>query len=361
MANYITSTGAQQISISMSAGTSPQTVTETITSVGSLVDTWWTGYTTSSTQSNRQQEPAVYVTPNSTTATATRANGASYTVLATGSCLDGTSSLYKSIQYGTVNLNGSPATITAVNLNYATVQFLGFFNNGNSGMQSFEPQLSFASSTSVQATLGLTPTTAIVYFVVREYQPAVMNQNVQSVSITGWTGAAAGSTNNYTINSVNKNNAMTCYANWTSNVGTGYSPIMTQITSATNFAAQVGVQVNSSNTKTVQCYVIEFISGILTQAVQRGIVTINSTSVTATISSSPTNTSVINWLGAYATIYTPGNMLYYATSVALTNATTATWSVNTFNSTLYGSFEVATFPAYVAPSSGDCILFGMIF
>ena len=353
MANYITRVGCQQVQPNQNAGTS--TSTNTITATGSLADCFWGGFITDSTATSAAPILATRLTA-STTLTSTR-NSSSVISTDGISVIDGTSNLYKSIQYVTASWVaglGVFPIINAVNLSYATVHILGINSAGTTSSTIF-PYASFTDSTHL-AVIVQASTTATVYLVVKEYEPTCMAQAVQAVTPT-WT---TGTTKTATITSVNTNNALTINAGFTANqagINSAQCLQYGQLTNSTTYT----VTVNTSGTasKENNAFIVEFNSGVLAQSVQRGtaIILSASTGGGVTISSAPLSQSIFSHLGNIVDS-TAGNQDRTRIYGYLSNSTTVQYlSYSTLNNKT-ASYEVATWPAYV---DQDALWFGMTF
>lgn len=353
MANYITRVGCQQVQPNQNAGTSSST--DTITATGSLADCFWGGFATSSTAASAAPTLATRLTA-STTLTSSR-NASTGQSTDGVSIIDGTTNLYKSIQYVTaswVSGTGVFPTINAVNLSYATVHILGINSAGTTSSTIF-PYVSFSNSTTLAVVVQAT-TSATVYLVVKEYEPTCMNQAVQAVTPT-WT---TGTTKTATITSVNTSNAFCVNAGFTANqagINSAQCLQYGQLTNSTTYT----VTVNTSGTasKENNAFIVEFNSGVLAQSVQRGTATIiaGSSGGAVTISSAPLSQSFLSHLGNIVNS-SAGNQDRTRIYGYLSNATTVQYATLSTLNDKTASYEVITFPAYV---DSDAIWFGMTF
>lgn len=349
MTNYITAVGSQQFSITIASGS--LTGTATISAVGSGAFIIYGGINPSISADSAEQNAYLTLT-NSTTITATRNTSTAGTVIVTGCIIDAdTTNLIKSVQFGTVSLGNNTssgtATITAVTNNNTAIHFLGASNSDSSFITGFDNFVVSLSGTTVTAARGVGTGgtgTAVVGFVAIEFQGSALNQAVQNVSasssssVTSWTA---------TITSVNTSNSIIIYGGFetaalTSNPSTNYlRGVLTNGTTVT-----VNVNSASTNARTFNAVVVEFIAGLLNSNAQRGTTTLTAaTSNTSTITSITATNSGINYLGNTATAST-GVADQARAKVVLTNGTTVTTQKVTGVSNATSSWEVFEFPAF---------------
>lgn len=359
MTNYITSAGTKQYTITIASGSTTGTVT--INAVSSLAFILHGGLNPS-VSNNPAEDYARVTLTNSTTITATRNTGTTGTVIIQGSIIDATSNLIADIQYGTATISASSssgtATISAVTDANSAIHLLGWSSTNTSFGGTNEMPVLTQSGTTVTASRQGTTGALVVGFVVISFNGSVLNKSIQRVAATS--ASLTGTTYTAAVTSVVTTNAFCIYAG--SNLSANAANMNEikqygQLTSSTLFT--VTVNSSSNDAAKYNCSLVEFISGLLASSVQRGTTTLTAVSSnTTTITSSPTTTSALSFLGNI-TSTTTANLLTAEGKVALTNATTVTTVRNTSTSNLASSWEVINFPAFVV--SGDPIWFGMTF
>lgn len=348
MTNYITSKGVQQFSITIASGQT--TGTATINAVGSGAFILFGGVNPSI--DNNPAEDFAYLTlTNSTTITATRNTGTSGTVVITGCIIDGdTTNLIKSVQYGTISLtNGSVSGTTIIssvtNANTA-VHLLGWESNNTTYSGNSENPILNLSGTTLTASRQNSVGNLTVGYVIIEFQGSCLNQSVQHISAN--TSIATGS---YTasLTSVVMNNAISIGGGGNVNATTNLSQIKQYgaLTSSTQFTIIIASTIAASHN--FNASIVEFKSGVLNSAVQRGSATLSSaTSINSTITSVNKSYSGLSWL------YNAYNGSNADTSrgegaAELTANTTVANTKATSTSAIITSWEIFEFPAYVAP------------
>lgn len=332
--SYINS--IQQVSITIGAAAASNTAT--ISTVGAnafVIIQGWT--TTSANPLAAQSLPRIELT-NSTTVTAYRNTLGTPAIIVKAVVVDPAAGLVSSVQQGTVSISGAAtgtATITSVNTSNSAVFYLGNTTTDISSGGQDMMDIKLTNSTTVTATLRTGTTTATVGFVVVVFNTAA----IQSIQ-TSERLYSANSTN-VTISSVTTANTMLAWGGFTSSSGGGNDAYMS-LTGATT------VNVNSVNDTDFRIgfTVIEFKSGVLARAVQRGQITLtNLTSQTATITSASTAKTILNFCGSQqgeGTASLGDEML----AVAQTNATTVTGTAGTtssFSSVRKVGYEAVTF------------------
>ena len=133
-------------------------------------------------------------------------------------------------------------------------------------------------------------------FVVIEFQGSALNQNVQNIAAT-----SSSSVTSYTaaVTSVVTNNALSIYAG--SNIATVTTNVAEikqygTLTSSTVFTVHVNTGV--ADAKKYNCSIVEFASGVLNSAIQRGTTTLTAaTSNTAALTTISFANSAVSWLG----------------------------------------------------------------
>lgn len=322
----------QQVSITITAGTSNTAV---INPVGSNAFVIWQNQTAVGTGNDGATCQAL-VFFSGTTATAQIISSGTVTVKFI--ILDPGPGLVTGVQTGTIQLNNvtsNTATITSVNTGLSAV----FYAGGNTGLAT---QGLFGAKNAVNLTLtNATTVTAkvatanasvvnVAYYVVTFAAAAI--QSLQQFSVT----ETLSSSNTQIITSVTTGNTMIAWGGINTPGGLlSTSPWIT-LTNATT------VTLTSTAAANYVCNftVIEFVSGVLTNAQRGSVATSVSTSGTATLGTSVTTAnSFCSYLGA------TGAGITDATdncNVSLTNSTTVTTNVNTAV-TITAGYEVVQF------------------
>lgn len=338
MTSYVNS--ITQYSITIASGST--TGTTTISAVVGTAFIVHQGQTTSATTSMAQA--LARLTISGTTVTATRNTSSTNTVTVNFTVVDATSSLIKSVQFGTINITTGTtgtATISSVTTTNSAVAFLGY----SSGLAAFDysvntPRLSLTNATTVTSTVGASSTSSNVAFCVIEFQGAALNQNTQFVSKT-WTDSATSTTQ--TITSVSAANTMVIWAGSENHNTLTFASDQNWVTltNATTLTYNVGAAGGDSTTTNV--WVVEFVSGVLSQSAQRGSIALAAaTSNTATITSASTTLTLVNMPGWTSPTQAATNLDKIIPKVTQTNTTTLTATLNTAGAATV-SYEALTF------------------
>jgi hypothetical protein len=249
-----------------------------------------------------------------------------------------------------------------VNPNNSVVHLLGWSSNITTFNQATDYPLLFTDGNLVYGQLAQSGGAGInAYFVVIEFQGSALNQNVQNFTIQIPAATTPGTA---TINTVNPNNTVIFGAGYNADNGTTtatntfFTNIQlgsaTQVWAETNTLLGVGHFVNAYGS------VVEFASGVLNSAVQRGIISFSgNTSATASLTPVTAANTAMNWL-YNTTMAASVNLRTSLATGVLTNGTTVTEKITTAG-TVAGSWEIAEFPAYVPPPYNDALWFGMNF
>jgi hypothetical protein len=347
MTAALTSVGIQQVSITIANGSA--TGTATITAVGSGAHIIYQGETTTDSTTAVSSLARIELT-SSTTVTATRNTASTDTITINAVIIDGdTTNLIKTVQSGTITIasgsTSATASISAVTNNNTATAWLGESSTTAANINRQCTNISL-SVTTVTASRGVSTGAVTAGFCAIEYQGSALNSATQNVSIalSSGTSATAAITSVTTANTLLINGGFISSAN-SANEARTFQRL--SLTNATTVTSNINAAV-TSGTDTSKCVVVEFVSAILAQNIQRGTITITAgTSNPATITSSPTTETVCNWLNndANPTSYTMAGSYCRITQ---TNATTLTMSLNT-SGTSIGSYEVADFnPVAVA-------------
>lgn len=342
MTAALTSVGVQQVSITIASGAT--TGTATITAVGAGAFIVWDGQTTTDSSTAVSALARIEIT-NTTTITATRNTSSTDTITINAVVIDGdATNLIKSVQSGTTTIltaaTTGTSTISAVTNTNTAIFFLGTSTASAAGsLLRVDCNVSLAGTT-VTATRGASSGADVVGWCVVEYQAAALNSSTQNFSVTT---TATGTSFSTTISSVTTGNTMLAFGGFVSGsvgiAGRDYPRL--SLASATSVQTDYSTAplVTTGVTKGV---VIEFVSGILAQTIQRGTITITAgTSNTATITSAATAQTLANWLNN-TTNNASTNIDGETCRITQTNATTLTQTSNT-SQTAVGSYEVVTF------------------
>lgn len=319
----------------------------------------WGGSSTTATTSSAQG--FCYVTLSGTTLTATRTTSSTNTCTANVTLVDATSNLVTSVQRGTIAVSSgtsNTATISSVTTANSSVNILGH-SNGNTtfDFEVDDPYLVLTSSTVVTATVGALLTSSTASYQVINWNAAALNQSTQPF-LKAWTNSATSTTQ--AITSVNTSNAMLMFAG-NDNGNTAASGIDEQIGEITGATAvTISTGIADGDAIKYAGTVIEFVSGVLTQAAQRGITTIaaSTSSKTDTITSAATNASSINFTGWTTTTTALTSLANISPTHSQASATTITAAVGgtvpATNTTTIG-WEVLTFSRSGAIPAVQCV------
>ncbi|MGB9154408.1 MAG: hypothetical protein WCD70_15130 [Alphaproteobacteria bacterium] len=322
------------------------------------------GCTTSAAASNGQAYARIAL--SGTTITATRGVSSTTTVNCTFDVVDATSNLVSSVQTGTISMTtgtGVTSMISAVTTANSSVFYEGMSQTLTS--QHFDLNtyvVTLTNTTTVTGTLinGGSGTTIGGYQVVN-WNPAALNSSTQQFVHT-WTDSS-GSTSTQAITSVTLANAMCIFEGGGSPNGdtTVEEQPTIQLTAPTTVTITIGDSADG-NTQQDNFVVVEFVSGVLQQSAQRGTIALSAaTNNTATITSSATTSSMLNWNGFRSSTATNTTHATIMPSETLTNATTVTANLNTAGS-ITDAYEVLNFQntggaATVFPSRPDAFTF----
>jgi len=341
MTAALTSVGVQQISVTIANGAT--TGTATITAVGSGAFIVWQGQTSTDTSTAVSSQARIELT-NTTTGTATRNTSSTDTVVVNAVIVDGDpTNLVKSVQSGTTTLSTAQTTntssISAVTNTNTAVFYLGTSTASVANWSRSQASVTL-SGTTVTVTRGVSNGATIVGWCVTEFQGTSLNSSTQNVTITS---TASGTTFSTTITSVTTANTMLANGGFITAQATSAAKALPRFSLASSTAVHTDYNTAPAVTTDVaQCVVVEFVSAILAQNVQRNTITITAgTSNTATITSSATTQTLCNWLGN-STTETTFDAATAQHKITQTNATTLTESVNS-SATGTGSYETIQF------------------
>lgn len=361
MTAALTTVGVQQFSITIASGS--LTGTASITAVGAGAFITHMGHTASDTGA-QYDDATASLTRSGTTITATRGvTGTSQTVIVKGTITDGnTTNLISSVQTGIItttsgNATGT-ATVTSTTAANTAIQHLGISTNASTTAHNRLDTSLTLSGTTITATFGVNATgTNLTGFTIIAFQAAALAASVQQVNNT----SSSLTTSSTTITSVTTTNTMLFYSGCNSAGGNPSTGGMQygQLAGATTFTATWNG--TASTARQYNCTVTPFVAGMLAQNVQRGTSTFTAqTSRSITITSSPLNASIANWLGNSSTATTANPSVEYY-SLTYTSAVALAMAV-TVSASGTGSYEVINFnPASAGGVASDVIWFGMTF
>lgn len=286
-----------------------------------------------------------YVTlTNSTTVTANRNSGTSATSTVKGTVVEFISSAINvAVQYGTITMGAAvgsnTATITSVDTTKAAIIYLGLLTSTNINGNTYS-NIELTDSTTVTASRASTSSSVTVSFCVVEFTTAVI-KSAQQRSVSLSTNSTSPTD---TITSVTANNTMLFYGGVNSAVSAANSA-MHYLTLTNGTTVTLPRQGTSTSTRVIKYCVVEFQSGILNQAVQRGttdLATPNSSN-TSTITSVSTSKAFINFCNFDTSNSSTTDASITLPDVVLTNSTTVTANRNSTTGDVLTAWEVAEF------------------
>ena len=241
---------------------------------------------------------------------------------------DANSNLVTSIQQGTIQLGTNTSqtgAISAVVVANSTVIHNGQYNPVTmiGTMPKTQCGLEITATNQVTAhcnTANSSPGT-VVAFTVINWNSSALNSNVQQFNLTS---VASSTTDTQTITSVNASNSLYISGGWTSvDTSIRFGFFGATLTNGTTVTYTRGFA--SANTRTYYGAVVEFISGVMAQAVQRGVntITAGNTSQTTTITSGDPTAITLRHLGSYVNSNTQA-FSEAMTALTLTNGSTIT-------------------------------------
>jgi hypothetical protein len=326
----------QEFTITVGSGSTSNTYTlpTSVTVANAVI--WWANQTTDDASgTGRFNEVCLRVALTGTNqVTATRGSSATTSSTVYGTVVEFQSSALTAngVQAGTISVASSSATGTATLSNavgsLAVVFYLGFSGpTASTTSANFFPTLVLTNSTTVTATRN-TATTFIltVGYAVVDFNSSVVN----SVQARSKTLSTTTTSDTDTITSVVTANTVLIY-NGINTSATAFSTFeyWLQLTSATQVTLSRGG--TASGSRTITYTVLEFVSGVLNSAPQRGSISLVSvTSNTASLSPSISTTyGLVNYTGwSYSSGTNAPNTMPGET---LTNASTITGNLNTSN------------------------------
>lgn len=347
--SYVNS--VQHGSITISSGSASNTYTLP-SAVGSLAFIIFLGNETDTTARPSYGYARVELT-NSNTVTAYRQDGLLNSATAKFCVVDATSDLVSSVQSGTVTIAASSTTgtgaISAVTATNTALHFLGHTSTATSeAFNHTEAVLSYSGTTVTATRISSSSDSVTVGYEFIEFNGSALNSSVQSYQVN-WTNSSNSTTQ--TITSVTTNNTILICAGQSGN-STSSAANVKQRADLTN-STTVTIQTNSASSlaQHFNFYVVEFATGVLNSAVQRGTTTVNNGSLSATSTlgtAVTTSQAMMNFVGNTGNQSTsgPNNML---TDVVLTDGSTVTTARGHANNSVTSSWEVVEFVTSAPP------------
>lgn len=269
---YITQTGVQQFTITIPANSTSNFVT--VASVNTNLAFIFPGGMTGMNNTNPNISEAYCQITSPTTISAFRSfTDGTNTVTLSGSLVDPTPNLVKSVQKGTIVIplltNLATISINAVNTNNTSAIYMGrnvtnVVINVPQGM----PALSCNGTTLSAQTFSNTVTSPItVAYTLLEFQPGVLNQPIQHYIFPySQSGAAALPPLN---SNVNNNNATILYCGGTATSGGGSYSIYASRTLVNSTNMDIRSSAAGTGTNFLYLDVVEFSPGVLYSPIQK--------------------------------------------------------------------------------------------
>lgn len=331
----------QQISIAVNSVSSNTASVSAPTGKYFIVDQHFNSDSTSNASTGMHR---IELTSN-TVITASRTTAGSTSATVNCVLVDATSSLITSIQSGTIALTSAQtsntASVSAVTNTNTVCHFLGM-TSSNSGVTNRGDIYITVSltTTTVTATRSIATQAAVVGFIIIEFNGSALQSSTQQFN-KSWTNSST--TTTQALTSVVANNSMAFYggANMPSSAHAN-SLQYGQITNGTTFT----ITTNSTNSEALkyQFTIVEFKSGVLNSAVQRGTIALAAAaSNTATITSVNVNRSIYNFnYSTSSSSSITGGLGVSQYNLTQTSATVVTLTaINAQTGT--GAYEVAEF------------------
>ena len=308
---------------------------------------------------------------NGTTVTVTRNTAASSTVTVQGLVIELTAAaLNSSVQTGTIALSGvssNTATISAVGAN-AFVVHLGQITNSTSATNVYTASalIELTNSTTVTARRGASAdATTVGYAVIDPVAgTAFLNSAPQPRSVTR---ADASATFTDTISSVSTSNTLLIrngFFTSSSTRATGlYALQLTGATSVTMTRNAAG----ASTSRTIAYTVLEFASGVLNSAIQRGATSLSATPTDSTISPISTSWGGVNHTGLYSGTTNTDSMFATVKQLDATTIRAECDAASVSNTVGWEAFEFVRPPATFSDSisasvaAGDALTGGLVY
>lgn len=328
-------TKVQSVSITIATGST--TGTASITSVNTALSAvFFNGQTTNDTAANSINTDIAGVTlTNATTVTATRgASSGSFTVTVNATVVTFAASAISNIQQGTITMTGAvtsnTATITSVTTTDSCCLCNGFTISANAATGFCASKVVLTNATTVTATRAAASGTAVAYYTIITFASGVLNSSTQTGSINIANG---GSSNTATITAVTASQSMVIWGGFNSADGVNSlwsDSVYLALTNGTTVTATANSTVSGSTGTTIPFTIVEFKSANI-RSVNRGTITIATSSASNTASITAVNTSyaIPNFTG-FSSGNAGGGVIgnISLTSLVLTNSTTVTAARN---------------------------------
>lgn len=301
----------------------------------------WDQEETTLTTSTSTSAASVALNPATGIVTATR-NGLAAAIIIRGEVLDFKAVLVDSAEYKevTIAISATSGTVACTNTNdsYTSCIFLGYRGTTTTfGCSSVLPRVA-KSGALITATRAVSAVASLTVGCVNIKWNSAAIVSLQNIS-RSWT--ATPTQESFTITSVNPNNTVCFYGGGTlANNNARMAMQRGQLIDATTF--QIDINVGALGAAAVyNTSIVEFVAGTFSQPVQRGVITISTTSNTATITALGTF-GAVNYLGQ-STGNATASYNTCLSSLKRTNSTTITASRGTATGTSLVSWEAIDF------------------
>lgn len=330
---YVISAEQFSVTIASSSATGTATLTKRVNTATSFIV--WGHQITSA--ANTENCLARLTLTDGVTVTATRDTASATTITVYGTVVYCSPQFVKSVQANSVTLTGAAttSTITAVRTDKSTVLMNGFTtSNANANLTTSLCRCSLTNSTTVTINTNTVGTTHIANYVVVEFQPDCV-VSVQQVAITAASGTSATAT---LATNVDMNNTL-CFWGSQQSGGNTRAQMFSRIVLTNPTTVTASWNTSSIVTRTVNATVVNFAPKVI-RSVRRGTTTISaSTSATSTIDFVDVNMAWCMFLGFSCTGASHASTL---AGIALTNGTTITATLSS-SGTDTVSWEVGWF------------------
>lgn len=330
---YVISAEQFSVTIASSAATGTATLNKRVDTTTSFI-VW--GHQISSA-ANTENCLARLTLTDGVTVTATRDTASATTITVYGTVVYCSPQFVKSVQAKSVTLTGTAttSTITAVRTDKTVVLANGFTtSNANANLTTSLARVSLTNSTTVTVNINSVGTTCVVNYVAVEFQPDCVI-SVQQVAITAASGTSATAT---LATNVDMNNTL-CFWGSQQSGGNTRAQMFSKIVLTNPTTVTASWNTSSIVTRTVNATVVNFAPKVI-RSVRRGTTTISaSTSATSTIDFVDVNMAWCMFLGFSCTGASHAATL---AGIALTNGTTITATLSS-SGTDTVSWEVGWF------------------
>lgn len=348
------------VPVSITIASGQTTGTQAIASPTGTYFMLYGGMQTTATTSSAQG--SCYLTWSGTTVTATRQTSSTNTTTCNGTMVDATSNLVTSVQHGTIAISSgtsNTATISSVTTADSSVNLLGWsMSNATFVFSVNHPILTLTSATVVTAKVAALTTGATAAYQVVNWNHAALNQSTQPFNVT-WTNTATSTTQ--TITSVNVNNAILLYAGDYNNNCCSYAADQqyAEITAPTTVTISTTIAEGDAGNQYAGT-VVEFISGVLSQANQRGttVIAAGTASKTSTITSAATSATAFNFTGYSTLTEALTSLAAILPSCSQTSATVVTCTMGAnvpASKSTTVAWETPTFQISSTPPATQCV------